>query len=121
EYNTQYYFTQSDVLESNAVWNQTYNALLLFNDGSSDTIRISVTESSKGGAPARENPFFTFRERTPGGIRTMINGKASRRKEEPVAVLPNYQDYGYGIFLLDERSRDYVLKNIQNEKDPFLR
>ena len=37
------------------------------------------------------------------------------------AVLPNYQDYGYGIFLLDEKSRDYVLKNIQNEKGPFLR
>ncbi len=34
---------------------------------------------------------------------------------------PNYQDYGYGIFLLDEKSRDYVLNNIQNEKDPFLR
>ena len=36
-------------------------------------------------------------------------------------ILPNYQDYGYGIFLLDEKSREYVLKNIQNEKDPFLR
>jgi aminopeptidase N len=36
-------------------------------------------------------------------------------------VFPNYQDYGYGIFLLDDKSRDYVLKNIQNEKDPFLR
>lgn len=36
-------------------------------------------------------------------------------------VFPNYQDYGYGIFLLDEKSREYVLKNIQNEKDPFLR
>ncbi|MFM9903091.1 MAG: M1 family metallopeptidase [Pyrinomonadaceae bacterium] len=36
-------------------------------------------------------------------------------------VFPNYQDYGYGIFLLDAKSRDYVLKNIQNEKDPFLR
>ncbi len=34
---------------------------------------------------------------------------------------PNYRDYGYGIFLLDEKSRDHVLKNIQNEKDPFLR
>lgn len=33
----------------------------------------------------------------------------------------NYQDYGYGIFLLDKKSREYVLKNIQNEKDPFLR
>ncbi|MBK9528232.1 MAG: ERAP1-like C-terminal domain-containing protein [Acidobacteria bacterium] len=34
---------------------------------------------------------------------------------------PNYQDHGYGIFLLDDKSRDYVLKNIQNEKDAFLR
>ncbi len=42
-------------------------------------------------------------------------------KEEPLLVFPNYGDYGYGIFLLDEKSRDYVLKNIQNEKDPFLR
>jgi len=33
----------------------------------------------------------------------------------------NYQDYGYGIFLLDEKSRAYVLENIQNEKDDFLR
>jgi aminopeptidase N len=36
-------------------------------------------------------------------------------------VFPNYEDYGYGIFLLDDKSRDYVLKNIQNEKDDFLR
>ena len=36
-------------------------------------------------------------------------------------VLPNYQDYGYGIFLLDPKSRDYVLKNIGSEKDDFLR
>jgi len=36
-------------------------------------------------------------------------------------IFPNYQDYGYGIFLLDEKSRAYVLDNIQNEKDDFLR
>ena len=41
--------------------------------------------------------------------------------ENPEFIFPNYQDYGYGIFLLDERSREYVLKNIQNEKDDFLR
>ncbi len=39
----------------------------------------------------------------------------------PILIFPNYQDYGYGIFLLDDKSREYVLKNIQNEKDPFLR
>jgi aminopeptidase N len=36
-------------------------------------------------------------------------------------IFANYQDYGYGIFLLDPKSRDYVLKNIQNERDDFLR
>ena len=36
-------------------------------------------------------------------------------------LFPNYQDYGYGIFLLDEKSRDYILANVQNEKDDFLR
>jgi aminopeptidase N len=41
--------------------------------------------------------------------------------EIPIFIFPNYQDYGYGIFLLDERSRTYVLENIQTEKDDFLR
>ncbi len=41
--------------------------------------------------------------------------------KDTVAIIPNYQDYGYGIFLLDEKSRAYVLENIQNEKDDFLR
>ena len=36
-------------------------------------------------------------------------------------AFPNYQDYGYGIFLLDEKSRAYVLANINAEKDDFLR
>jgi aminopeptidase N len=42
-------------------------------------------------------------------------------KQVPVFIFPNYQDYGYGIFLLDAKSRDYVLKNISAEKDDFLR
>ena len=36
-------------------------------------------------------------------------------------IFPNYQDYGYGIFLLDYESRNYVLANINSEKDDFLR
>jgi len=48
--------------------------------------------------------------------------RAYRESDNTIAfVFPNYQDYGYGIFLLDDKSREYVLKNIQNEKDPFLR
>ncbi len=47
-------------------------------------------------------------------------GKAKETKKT-LYVFPNYKDHGYGIFLLDERSRAYVLQNIQNEKDDFLR
>ena len=41
--------------------------------------------------------------------------------QDSSSIFPNYQDYGYGIFLLDDKSRDYVLKNIGSEKDDFLR
>ena len=40
---------------------------------------------------------------------------------EQYFIFPNYQDYAYGIFLLDDKSRNYVLKNIHNETDLFLR
>ncbi len=43
------------------------------------------------------------------------------RSNSILFAFANYQDYGYGIFLLDDKSRDYVLKNVANEKDPFLR
>jgi len=41
--------------------------------------------------------------------------------EMPLAVFPNYKDLGYGVFLLDAKSRDHVLQNIGTEKDDFLR
>nr|HQU92507.1 M1 family aminopeptidase [Pyrinomonadaceae bacterium] len=58
------------------------------------------------------------------GDATIVIDSQSRTVRSPLRgdfQFPNYEDYGYGIFLLDEKSRDYVLKNIQNEKDPFLR
>ncbi len=42
-------------------------------------------------------------------------------RKSDLLIFPNYEDYGYGIFLLDEKSRAYVLENIQNEKDAILR
>ena len=51
----------------------------------------------------------------------VVNFDSSGKTREIDFVFPNHQDFGYGIFLLDEKSRDYVLKSIQNEKDPFLR
>ena len=60
---------------------------------------VSTVESNKAGTTYVEEP----------------------RPADFLFVFPNYQDYGYGIFLLDPESRDYVLKNIGNEKDDFLR
>jgi aminopeptidase N len=48
-------------------------------------------------------------------------GRPKDKFEKPVLIFPNVGDFGYGIFLLDDKSRYYVLKNIQNEKDDFLR
>ncbi len=51
-----------------------------------------------------------------------LESKETRKTTDlPKFVFTNYQDYGYGIFLLDDKSREYVLKNVQNEKDAFLR
>jgi aminopeptidase N len=63
---------------------------------------------------AKNYRFATFWIITGGGV-------SNNNVQTPTFVFPNYQDYGYGIFLLDEKSRDYVLKNIGAEKDDFLR
>jgi aminopeptidase N len=64
---------------------------------------------------------FPKTSRTVDHVLWGISGFANCERATPQLLFPNYGDYGYGIFLLDEKSRDYVLKNIQNEKDPFLR
>lgn len=48
-------------------------------------------------------------------------GERSHENRTTRLIFPNYQDLGYGVFLFDEKSREYVLKNIQTEKDDFLR
>jgi aminopeptidase N len=69
----------------------------------------------------RSEHTLTITPRTDPVTKEFRNRDNVRLTEFPMFVLPNYGDYGYGIFLLDEKSRDHVLKNIQNEKDPFLR
>jgi aminopeptidase N len=71
-------------------------------------------------APISDGPFRTpvdkvFRPRPLSVCHVLYDGPEAKFS------FPNYQDYGYGIFLLDAKSHDYVLKNIQNEKDAFLR
>jgi len=42
-------------------------------------------------------------------------------KPAPEFVFANYEDYGYGLFLLDDKSMRYVLDNLGTVKDDFLR
>jgi aminopeptidase N len=89
-------FSQRDVFGRGTFWPTRLNALFLYSDGTRETKLLDFNNRGAG--------IGFFRD-----LKTLD------------AVLPNYQDYGYGIFLLDDKSRDYVLKNIQNEKDEFLR
>jgi len=93
------YLTQSDILGEKGVW-QMKTQVLVGVDENSKTIlkRFDIDDSTS------KNVF-----------------KTGSTIPSPKYVFPNYQDYGYGIFLLDEKSRDYVLKNIGAEKDDFLR
>ena len=91
--------TPIDVSGGKNSWTVATKLLLRYPDGSSEIRSEELWQSPTFGGRA-----FEFKV-----------GK------QPDFVFPNYQDYGYGIFLLDDKSRDYVLKNIQNEKDPFLR
>ncbi|MGI8813649.1 MAG: M1 family metallopeptidase, partial [Pyrinomonadaceae bacterium] len=91
EYNYGFMFDQRD----SGYWPMKTKALFLYKDGSRNSSEVEFQDQ-------RNNPGFV-------------------KGPDVDFVFGNYQDYGYGIFLLDDKSRDYVLKNIQNEKDLFLR
>jgi aminopeptidase N len=55
----------------------------------------------------------------PGAGVTRVPAAAGKRW--PAFVFANFEDYGYGRFLLDRASREYVVKNLGSVKDDFLR
>jgi aminopeptidase N len=65
----------------------------------------------------------------PDGLREVtvnVNGVATIVREaeglpSPVFVLPNGAGLGYGLFLLDDASRDYLLADLPSVKDPLTR
>jgi aminopeptidase N len=88
-------FTQENRLGENTVWRQKTKLFYIAADGSAGTADLNFANKSNiAQQPALSNARFIF---------------------------PNYRDYGYGVFLLDDKSRDYVIKNIDKEKDVFLR
>ena len=103
------YVTQHDLVED-VLRPQTFQALVVTDDHRREVrvVNLKGVKNSSDGRNLELSP--------------QIKDGSSRVFFENVSFLfPNYGDYGYGIFLLDDKSRDYVLKNIGGEKDDFLR
>lgn len=54
-----------------------------------------------------------------GAAETLVREATGRRR--PVYVFANYADYGYGRFLLDEKSKQAILGGLGEVRDEFLR
>lgn len=102
------FLEQSNALGEEANWWTVFNVLTLTKD------------EKTGNYVKNVQTIGTIPKRTPRGLK-IWDVNDNKENKEPDFIFPNYQDYGYGIFLLDAKSRDYVLKNIGAEKDDFLR
>ncbi len=108
-----YFLTQKPSLQETAFWKEKTKVLLIYEDGSKQIRDISISRAEEvKDLDAKIVQLIEVKKNLKNLVG--VTNKAS-------FVFPNYQDYGYGIFLLDEKSRAYVLENIQNEKDDFLR
>lgn len=98
------YYGQINISNQKDEWWMKTKILVIHDNGEKDVVDSSLAKSK----PYDELEAFDGTVVIPVGWNTQF-------------IFPNYQDYGYGIFLLDEKSRAYVLANIQTEKDDFLR
>jgi aminopeptidase N len=87
-----------------------FNVLIIKKNNQRESRTITFKGIKNPPTSEKNEEFYTIKNETPPVL-----------LRDVALVFPNYQDYGYGIFLLDERSRAYVLENIQTEKDDFLR
>ena len=93
-------FNQRNVLDEGGTWPMRLRVLEVFTDGS----RKIETVTLKGS----DDPEW-------------IEIDLSKPKRDLAYVFANYEDYGYGRFLLDDKSRDYVLTHLGGVEDDFLR
>jgi aminopeptidase N len=93
--------------------------------------RFTLTQEDvlgEGGAwPMRVKLLLAHESSPPEVLTVALDSDGVTRVKEaiglrrPSYVFANYEDYGYGLFLLDEKSRAYVLKNLGAVRDDFLR
>jgi aminopeptidase N len=89
--------TQTDVLREGGAWPIRVKLLLAHEEGAPETLDVTLSSSGE------------------------TNVKDAIGKRRPSFIFANYEDYGYGRFLLDEKSREYVLGNLGAVRDDFLR
>lgn len=83
---------------------------------------------AEGGAwPMRVRVLLAYTNAPPVVLNVLMNGAGDTTVREAVGrarpdyVFANYEDYGYGRFMLDDRSRAYVVENLAAIEDDFLR
>ncbi|MBV9210442.1 MAG: ERAP1-like C-terminal domain-containing protein, partial [Acidobacteria bacterium] len=91
---------QRNVLDEGGAWPMRVKVLQVFTDGTRETDTVTLEGDGE-----------------PQGVQINL----MKPKRELAYVFANYEDYGYGRFLLDDRSRAYVLAHLGEEKDDFLR
>jgi aminopeptidase N len=91
------------------------------------TLRQTDVLSEGGTWPMRVKLLLAYDEARPETLTVTLSGSGQTRvaeaigKRAPRYVFVNYEDYGYGRFLLDERSRRAVISGLGQVNDPFLR
>jgi aminopeptidase N len=88
---------QRDVLDEGGSWPMRVRVLLAYTDGPPKILTVMMK----------------------GAGETQVAEASGARK--PDYVFANYEDYGYGLFLLDAKSTATVLNNLATVRDDFLR
>ncbi|HEX8073163.1 MAG TPA: M1 family aminopeptidase [Pyrinomonadaceae bacterium] len=89
--------TQRDVLDEGGSWPMSVRVLLAYADAPPVALTVRL-------AAAPETPV-----------------PAALGRRRPLYVFANYEDYGYGLFLLDDASRAAVVRHLGAVKDDFER
>lgn len=91
--------SQKDVLAEGTVWPIATNVMLHYADGTSWPIGFELNEATA----TADRPF------------------ANGNRPCPDWIFANNNDYAYGRFLLDEKSKSYVMHHLGEMHDPFQR
>ena len=86
-------FSQNDPYNRCTLWTQSFSSLIIYADGRKEVIDLTMRDSEH---------------------RVAINGNI-------VALLPNSCGRGYGLFIPDSQSREWIMANIATLDDALLR